>query len=54
MVGGLGRFGYMLVLPSIREDLGLSYAFSGLLATANFVGFLVSAFIWGLLSSRLG
>jgi MFS family permease len=54
VVGGLGRFGYTLVLPSIRDDLGLSYALSGLLATANFAGFLVAAFSGGLLSARLG
>jgi MFS family permease len=52
-VGGLGRFGYTLVLPSIRDDLGLSYTLSGLLATVNFAGYLLAALSGGIMS-RLG
>ena len=54
VVGGLGRFGYTLILPSIRDDLQLSYTQTGFLVTANFAGYLVAAFVGGLLNARLG
>lgn len=38
---GLARFSYALVLPSMREDLSLSFARSGGLGTANTLGYLV-------------
>jgi predicted MFS family arabinose efflux permease len=40
---GLSRFGYGLVLPAMREDLGWSYATAGSLSTANAVGYLVGS-----------
>ena len=40
---GLGRFGYGLLLPSMRDALGWSYADSGVVATANSVGYLAGA-----------
>ena len=54
VVGGLGRFGNTLILPSIRDDLQLSYTQSGLLATTSFVGYLVAALVGGLVNARLG
>ena len=54
VVGGLGRFGYTLILPSMRDDLGLSYTQSGFLVTANFAGYLAAAFVGGLVNARLG
>lgn len=54
VVGGLGRFGYTLILPSMRDDLQLSYTQTGFLVTANFAGYLVAAFVGGLVNARLG
>ena len=54
VVGGLGRFGYTLILPSIRDDLQLSYTQSGLLATTSFAGYLGAALAGGLLNTRFG
>ncbi|HEX2172257.1 MAG TPA: MFS transporter [Dehalococcoidia bacterium] len=54
VAGGLGRFGYTLILPSIRDDLQLSYTQSGFLVTSNFLGYLGAAVFGGLLGARLG
>ena len=40
---GFGRFGYSLVLPAMREDLGWSYGQAGGLNTANALGYLLGA-----------
>ena len=37
---GLARFGYGVVLPAMQADLGLNNAQAGLLASANFFGYL--------------
>ena len=42
---GLARFAYALLLPSMRADLGWSYAAAGTLNTANAVGYLIGALI---------
>ena len=40
---GLSRFGYGVLLPAMRADLGWSFAEAGLLDTANAVGYLAGA-----------
>ena len=49
---GLARFGYTMILPAMKEGLHLTYAETGWLATGNFVGYLVSSFIAGLIALR--
>src|SRR5574342_1269790 len=49
---GLARFGYTMILPSMKEGLRLTYAETGWLATGNFVGYLLCSFIAGLLATR--
>ena len=51
---GLGRFGYTMLLPAMRESLALSDAQAGDLATANMIGYLVMSLLSGLLASRFG
>jgi predicted MFS family arabinose efflux permease len=51
---GLSRFGYGLVLPTMREDLGWSYATAGSLSTANAVGYLVGSVGALAVARRLG
>jgi len=51
---GFGRMSYTLILPEMREGLGLTWAQSGLLSTGNFIGYLAFAVIGGFLASRYG
>ena len=51
---GFGRMSYTLILPEMREGLGLTYTQAGLLATGNLVGYLVFAVIGGFLASKYG
>lgn len=51
---GLGRFGYALLLPPMRADLGWSFATSGALNTANAVGYLVGALVASAIGARFG
>ncbi len=51
---GLARFGYTMILPSMKEGLGISGVQAGDLATGNLVGYLVLALFGGLLASRFG
>lgn len=51
---GLGRFGYTLLLPAMKEGLGLSYTQTGLLATWNLLGYLVLSGIGGAAAARYG
>lgn len=50
---GLARFSYGLVLPSMREDLGLSFARSGGLGAANTFGYFVGVLTLPWLLSRI-
>lgn len=49
---GLGRFGYPVILPSMKDGLGLNYTETGLLATGNFIGYLTFSLIGGLVATR--
>ena len=51
---GLARFGYTTVLPAMQNDLGLSNEQTGMIATANLVGYLLFSLIGGLMASRFG
>lgn len=50
---GLARFAFGMLLPSMREALGMSYDEMGLLGTANFAGYLVAVGLTPLLLRRL-
>ncbi|MFQ6014023.1 MAG: MFS transporter [Anaerolineae bacterium] len=51
---GFARFGYTMILPSMKEGLALSYTEMGMLATGNFVGYLIFALVGGFLAARYG
>jgi len=51
---GFGRMSYTLILPEMKEGLGLTYTQAGLLSTGNFIGYLLFAVIGGFLASRYG
>jgi len=51
---GLARFGYTLLLPGMKDGLGLNYTQTGLLATWNLVGYLVAAAVGGVIAARYG
>ena len=51
---GFGRMSYTLILPEMKEGLGLTYTQAGLFATGNFIGYLVFAVLGGFLASRYG
>lgn len=51
---GLSRFGYGVLLPAMREQLGWTYAQAGLVDTANAVGYLLGALLCPVLLSRAG
>jgi sugar phosphate permease len=51
---GFGRMSYTLILPAMKDGLGLAYADLGLLGTGNFVGYLIMAVAGGFLATRWG
>lgn len=51
---GYGRFGYTVILPSMKEGLGLNYTQMGLLASGNFIGYLLFALTGGVLAVKFG
>ncbi len=51
---GLARFAYALLLPSMRADLGWSYADAGTMNTANAAGYLLGALLAAPFGQRFG
>lgn len=51
---GLARFAYGLLLPSMRANLGWSFAQAGALNSANSVGYLAGALLTAVISRRIG
>src|ERR1700742_1466350 len=51
---GLARFAYALLLPSMRADLGWSFADAGALNTANAAGYLAGALAAAPFGKRVG
>jgi sugar phosphate permease len=51
---GFGRMSYSVILPSMREGLALNYKQVGLIATGNFIGYLVLGLFGGFLAARFG
>ena len=51
---GLGRFGFTMILPSMKAGLALSDVQAGDLAVANMVGYLALSLLSGLIVDRLG
>ena len=51
---GLARFGYAMVLPDMKESLGLGGTEAGAIATASLSGYLALSIIGGALASRYG
>ncbi len=51
---GLGRFSLGMLLPSMGQDLNLSYGQMGLIGTLNFIGYLLAVLLCGKLTRRFG
>lgn len=51
---GLARFGYAVLLPAMRADLGWSYTQAGSMNTANSFGYLAGALVAAPLATRMG
>ncbi len=51
---GFGRMSYSILLPPMREGLGLTYTQVGLIGTGNFIGYLCLAIVGGFLAARFG
>lgn len=51
---GLGRFALGMLLPSMGASLELSYSQMGLISTANFLGYLLSVALAGMVAERIG
>lgn len=51
---GFGRFGYSAILPSMQDDLGITSAAAGALASWNLGGYTIMAAVGGFLAARLG
>lgn len=51
---GLGRFSLGMLLPSMGASLGLNYSQMGLIGTGNFVGYMISVIIAGMVARKIG
>ncbi|MGQ9543165.1 MAG: MFS transporter [Candidatus Bathyarchaeia archaeon] len=51
---GFARFGYSMILPSMKEGLNLTYTQMGLMSSGNFSGYMVFAVLGGVLASKYG
>ena len=48
-----GRFGYGIIYPALRDDLGITNTFAGLIGSANVAAYLVGTLIVAWVTSRL-
>jgi MFS family permease len=51
---GLGRFSLGMLLPSMGLSLDLNYSQMGLIGTGNFVGYMLSVFLAGIIARVIG
>lgn len=51
---GLGRFSLGMLLPSMGISLDLSYSQMGLIGTGNFVGYMISVILAGIIAKVMG
>ena len=51
---GLGRFSLGMLLPSMGISLNLSYSQMGLIGTGNFVGYMISVILAGIIAKSIG
>lgn len=51
---GFGRFSYTMILPAMRDGLGLLNTQMGLIGTIGFIGYLAMAIPGGMLAARFG
>ena len=51
---GLGRFSLGMLLPSMGISLNLSYSQMGLIGTGNFVGYMISVILAGIIARNIG
>ena len=51
---GLGRFSLGMLLPSMSNSLNLNYSQMGLIGTGNFVGYMISVVLAGVIARSIG
>lgn len=51
---GLGRFSLGMLLPSMSTSLNLNYSQMGLIGTGNFVGYMISVILAGMMAKAIG
>ena len=51
---GFGRMSYSVILPFMKDQLSLTYTQVGLIATGNFIGYLLFTAFGGFLAARFG
>jgi len=51
---GLGRFSLGMLLPSMSNSLNLNYSQMGLIGTGNFVGYMISVVLAGMIAKGIG
>src|SRR5512139_647053 len=51
---GFGKMSYSVILPFMKDGLSLTYTQVGLIATGNFIGYLISTSGGGFLAARFG
>ena len=51
---GFGKMSYTVILPFMKDGLSLTYTQAGLVATGNFIGYLIISVVGGFLASRFG
>ena len=51
---GLGRFSLGMLLPSMGSSLNLNYSQMGLIGTGNFIGYMISVVLAGMIARGIG